>query len=61
MSAEVERVIDEIYVSWLDYSGNKNKQKKHPSRAEYGAIIKHLQLWNTAVKALEAQHETETH
>jgi hypothetical protein len=49
---EVERVIDMMYEDYIDYSGNKDKKRKHPSREEYGQIIKHAKLWNMASKQI---------
>ena len=50
---EVERVIDEMYDSWLTCSGNKGKKRQHPSRQEYGEIITHAQIWALTVKEIE--------
>ena len=52
---DYERAIDHMYESWLSFAGKSENKKHHPSRAEYGQIIKHAQLWNKAVNELNKQ------
>jgi len=43
-----------MYESWIKYSGQEKRQRKHPSREVYGEILKHAQLWNlTAMEAIK--------
>ena len=57
MSKETERVIDVMYESWIKYSGQEKRQRKHPSREVYGEILKHAQLWNLTAEAVLEQVE----
>ena len=57
MNPEIERVIDAMYESWLEYSGRSDSQRRHPSREVYGEILKHAQLWNLTAEAVLEQVE----
>ncbi len=52
---DVEYALDMIYKDYLRYAGKTAKKKHHPSRQEYGEIIKHAQLWNIAIKEAQKQ------
>ena len=58
---DYEKVIDAMHASFMEYAGKTGKQRNHPSREVYGAILDHARLWKLAVEALNKDGGTDAH
>jgi hypothetical protein len=50
MTSELEKIIDQMYSGYMEIEHRTDKKKKHPSRKEFGKILKYCQAWNITVR-----------
>jgi hypothetical protein len=56
---DYERVIDQMYAGYMETEKRTGKERKHPSREEFGRILKYAQCWTKAYNALTEKTEVQ--